>query len=523
MSRRTSLKDPEDFTEDTRDELVAEKPKLRRIALGDFLAVLSLLAIVVASIVVIVTTFVGINRKWDWFPSRVDIVRSGLASLTVPVLSTILRLLSQRYLYARLSHKGLRSRRVANFNNWTVAEFISQIFALRFEPLGALFLAIWLLAAATGFTVRDSSTVDHVVLHNFPVPLPYGSLDPGEMWLVRAASDEISELAELFSIDAMGTSGYIEMIGSYEGTVYYPYQYLNGSFTSTEAIFNALQVNISQPQSIPSSAYKLHCTEVYGSSTEFWSLSNTTTGLSFIHSVKDGDGYNYTQVDSTAIGLGGKLSYYAYNHQLSYFQANGTTWPLTMSNKEWASQLMEVVCTTYLDDGILADAYTLLELAIRIHKRYPPRSYNDNITETVWSTVMGTALGGFINAKWTENVNWNSTSSTHVIVDLETPDIALKARYGIYILIANTAVAIVLLLALWGLLRASPLNRDFLDSTRLLLSPLDDRQLFNASLDETILKLEDPYLQVVSSHRLRVTLKSAKEKIEKDSVPPLVV
>ncbi|KAG8805158.1 hypothetical protein FRC17_005699 [Serendipita sp. 399] len=431
-------------------------PRARRMALGDFLAVLSLLAMVVASTVVIVAAFVGMKRNWTSTPEFVDLLKSGLASLTVPVLSTSLRLLSQRYIYARISNKGLRSRQVAHFSNWTVAEFISQIFGLRFEPLGVLLLAIWVLGVATGLTVGDTPGYDHPYQHDAPVHLPFGSLDPGQASLVASTSNTINILASLLKNQTVTSRGYVSMTKTYAGPVYYPPLDAKGIFYNSPAFFNGFQVEVSYPESIPSSASKLNCTSEYGSSTEFWLLDSTTTMLSFIH--VEGSS-NYTQVDSTAVLLGGVLSVFSYydgvrgpDQYSGFFHANGTTYPLTMKDDKWAVQMMEIVCSTVVEDTVFSPSKTLLGFAI------------------------GTIQRATLSANMTK-------------------------------------------------------EQDFMDSTRLLLGPLNDRQLFNATLDQTIIKLENPYLQVVSDHQLLVTIaKSTKKKDEnstkekgEDLVPPLQV
>ncbi|KAG8817756.1 hypothetical protein FRC17_011107 [Serendipita sp. 399] len=527
-----SLKDLEKVTEATPDEESGvERTKGRWMAIGDILAILSLLAIVTVSIAVILTTFVATKRKWDYLPYQIELAKAGLAPLTGLVLSTILRLLSQRYVYAKLSNRGLRSRRVAHFNNWTVPEFLNQIFTLKFEPLGALLLVIWLLAVATGLTVRDSLTVDHPTLHDYSVSLPSGPLDPGESSLVIKTFSSIDFLSSAIVTGGEGSLGYIDMADAYDGQVFYPPLDLNGSFYSDAAFLNGLQVNVSHPLSVPSSAYKLDCAQAYGSSTEIWSLSNTTKSISFIHAVQVEGGFNYTQVDATAIGLSGLLVFHSWDYGSSFFQKNGTVWSLEMNDNRWAAQLMDVVCSTVLSDSVSTLGRTLFDLGTAINQRYS--SGGDKSPEKAWASAMGTAIGAFSAVKWGSaptNTTNNGPPPT-IKVDLQVPGTIVIASYGIYVLVANTIVSIGLLFALWRLFRASPLDKDFMDPTRLLLGPLNDRQLFNATLDQTIVKLENPYLQVVSDHQLLVTTtKSPKKKGEdstkekgEDSIPPLIV
>ncbi|KAG8825312.1 hypothetical protein FRC17_008739 [Serendipita sp. 399] len=532
-----SLKDLEKITEATPDEeLGVERTKGRWMAIGDFLAILSLLAIVVVSIAVILTTFVAAKRKWEFFPSAIPIAKAGLASLTIPVLSTILRLLSQRYVYARLSNRGLRSQRVAHFNNWTVAEFLSQIFTLKFEPLGALLLVIWILGLVTGVTVRDSSVLDYIIIHDKPVALPSGPLDPGESSLVTNTSKSIKSLVSAFANGATYSLGYIDMQDAYNIRVFYPplSSVVNGGFFSEAAFLNAIQVNVSHPLSVPSSAYKLNCTQAYGSSTEIWSLSNTTESLSFIHAVQVEGQFNYSQVDARAIVLGGTLAYRGESGN-SWFQKNGTSWFLEMNENKWAAQLMDVVCSTVLNDSDDLGR-NLFDFGFTISHWY--QFEEDQYPEKAWSIAMGTAIGAFSSVKWrsdpdnlTNSINTANGPPPTIKVDLQLLESVVVATRWIYVLVANTTVSIGLLFALWRLFRASPLDKDFMDSTRLLLGPLNDRQLFNATLDQTIVKLENPYLQVVSAQQLLVTttkstkkkgVNSTKEKGE-DSVPPLIV
>jgi hypothetical protein len=70
------------------------------------------------------------------------------------------------------------------------------------------------------------------------------------------------------------------------------------------------------------------------------------------------------------------------------------------------------------------------------------------------------------------------------------------AQYGIYILILNIIVSLVMLIVVVKLRLASHLGPDFINSTRLLLDPLKKPELFNASLKTTMDALADPYMSV---------------------------
>ena len=70
------------------------------------------------------------------------------------------------------------------------------------------------------------------------------------------------------------------------------------------------------------------------------------------------------------------------------------------------------------------------------------------------------------------------------------------AQYGIYVLIFNIIVSLVMLIVVVKLRLASHLGPDFIDSTRLLLNPLKKPELFNASLKTTVDALADPYMSV---------------------------
>ncbi|KAG8806772.1 hypothetical protein FRC17_004818 [Serendipita sp. 399] len=500
-------------------DLSLEKTNHRRIAVGELLVILSLLGLVVASIVVIILIFAGASRRWEYIPSAVTILQTGIAALALPVMSAVLRLLAQRYVYARICDKGLRSRRIANFNNWSITEVLGQIMAARLEPLGALLLTIWLLSLATGFTVRESAKLAPLFSRGVSVPLPVGPLD--RQWgdsfhdsLVPVTSGTISSLASAISTETEGFLGYINVTNAYAGSVYYPPVKVFGSFAAP-AYLNGLQVEVSHLESVPSPASMLNCTRMYGNLGVFWLLRNTTTTLSFVYGPEEHSN-ELVRVDSTAVVLAGCLSVQRTGpHPYAHFEANGTTMPLVMNAQEWASEFLDIVCSAGLAKTIYTYDGTMRSFGYGVNQRDMYDKNSGLVSQKqLWSTIMGTVMGAY-----SANTYNSPAESEQILADMTMNTKFLAPTYGAYVLIANTLISVVLLCVVSSLFRASPLNRDFLDSTRLLLSPLEDPELFNATLDATIRKLEDPHVQVVSSHQLLV---SRSKKVDA-SAPSLIV
>ncbi|KAG8806773.1 hypothetical protein FRC17_004819 [Serendipita sp. 399] len=174
---------------------------------------------------------------------------------------------------------------------------------------------------------------------------------------------------------------------------------------------------------------------------------------------------------------------------------------------------MDIVCNTVLIKTIYS-LRNLKDFGYGVNQRDMYDTNSGVVSQQqVWTTVMGTVIGAYSINKYSSMVD-----SPKIYVDAVSASVFLVPTYATYILIVNTVVLVVLLLALWRLLNASPLHRDFMDPTRLLLGPLADVQLFNASLDETIRKLDNPHLQVTSSQQLLLT--GSKDG---DNPPPLSV
>ncbi|KAG9051957.1 hypothetical protein FS842_010766 [Serendipita sp. 407] len=484
----------------------------RWIALTDLLTIISLTGIVAVSMIVLVLILIGYLDQWESIPSAVTYLQTGIAGLMLPVLSNALRLLGQRYVYAKLCGKGLPSRRIAIYSDCSVGNLTSTLFTDRTEPLVTILLLVWLLGLATSFTVRDSAKMAPLFVRGVPVALPVGPLDSNTFFSIQGSlapitSATISSLASAIANRIEGTLGYINVTNAYVGSVYYPPLLPRatssiGSFDAP-ARLNGLQVSLTSLESRPSSATYLECTQLAAGVASLWPgagspsiylVEATTNVLSFAYPVSG----KWTQVDSAAVILGGRLSVQTFAPRpYAQFRANGTTWPLNMRDTKWATELMDVLCNTTVVETPYSGG-PILRLALGINQR-DTLNLNPWATsnEMLWSTTMGTIMGAYSINKFN-----NPARSPFIYVDMDTERQALVPTYATCVLLASSLISLALLFAVCRLFNASPLDRDFMDPTRLLLSPLEERQLFNAPLDETMRHMNDPHVRVTRSQLL---------------------
>ncbi|KAG8821818.1 hypothetical protein FRC17_009728 [Serendipita sp. 399] len=528
----------------------------RWIALADILTISGLIGLTLVSIITIVFTFIGYVDKWGSIPSAMTYLQTAIASLLLPIVSNALNLLGKRYVYAKIWDKGLRSRRIAIYSDCSVGNLSTQLTTARPEPLVVFILLVWSLGLATSLTVRESAKMVPLARKGVAVRLPVGSLDPEPLvpiydTLVPITSATISSLASALASRVEGSLGYINVTNAYAGSVYYPpllplssapassipniYNSSRnneeplGSFDTPDARLNGFKLNVSETTSIPSSAIDYNCTQKGAGFVSIWLVRATPNILSIAYTLwKD----QWIVVEATPVILGGRLiaqrSMMAYGEvsradssttTTSYtrFEANGTTWPLEMSDERWALQMMEIICTTTVVETAYSIGGSLLSMAYGINQRdrtssdlawKDGESGGENVeswrvqeTERIWSTLLGTVVGAYSRNKF------NSHGGSPVVyVDMQDAERrTLVPTYATYILVANTLVCLAVLFFTCKLFSASPLDRDFMDPTRLLLKPLEDEELFNASLDETIRILEDPHIRVSSSKRLLIT------------------
>ncbi|KAG8817618.1 hypothetical protein FRC17_011154 [Serendipita sp. 399] len=528
----------------------------RWIALADILTISGLTGLTSVSIITIVFTFIGYVDQWEGIPSAMTYLQTAIASLLLPIVSNALNLLGKRYVYAKIWDKGLRSRRIAIYSDCSVGNLSTQLTTARPEPLVVFILLVWSLGLATSLTVRESAKMVPLARKGVAVRLPVGSLDPEPLvpihdTLVPITSATISSLASALANRVEGSFGYINVTNAYAGSVYYPpllpltsapassipniYNSSRnneeplGSFDTPEARLNGFKINVLEATSIPSSAIDYNCTQKGAGFVSIWLVRATPNMLSLAYTLwKD----QWIVVEATPVILGGRLiaqrsimafdesSRAAASTTTSYtrFEANGTTWPLEMSDERWALQMMEIICTTTVVETAYSVGGSLLSLAYGINQRDRTSSSDlawkdgesggENVeswrvqeTERIWSTLLGTVVGAYSRNKF------NSHGGSPVVyVDMQDAERrTLVPTYATYILVANTLVCLTVLSLICRLFSASPLDRDFMDPTRLLLKPLEDEELFNASLDEIIRILEDPHVRVSSSKRLFIT------------------
>ncbi|KAF9218927.1 hypothetical protein BS17DRAFT_790370 [Gyrodon lividus] len=479
----------------------------------DALILLSSLLLILASIALLVLIFVFHALEFGHVPEGVQALQRAISALSLTITSAVVMLIGKRYMFSKLSSTGIRSHRIALYSNATIGNITGQFLRFRFESLSLGLLLAWIMALATGVTVNNA-----VRLAPFEgglyLGLPVGSLDPTNLFgdntsLVGPASAMVDYVVSSLVSGVDGVVGLINITsaqttgGEPMGSIYYPPLpdfALYGTF-QTPAVLNAFQIAVDQPASVPSTAQKLNCTAAYGnSSPDLWFSGADTQSFSIIIGMNSTQKAFYYQFTSTAIVMGGTLSA---QRQYTDFALNGTTWSLTMSDTQWASQIVDVICSTVTPSAGDYGGTSLLDFAYWINERdMYQTNYGNLSTEMAWTTVLGTVVGAYSASKF-------PMAPLDYVVDIHVTnynDMRLTPYYGVYVLIVNTVILIILLFAAWRLNKGSDLGTDFMDPTRLLLDSLTKPELFKASLETTVAALGDPYVVVTEENQLLVKL-----------------
>jgi hypothetical protein len=238
--------------------------------------------------------------------------------------------------------------------------------------------------------------------------------------------------------------------------------------------------------SVPSTARNLTCVpSVTGTPLGLWSDWSDNQTLSII-ATDPSDPSSIFWFNATAIIMGGTLSS---TGNYTEFALNGTSWPNVMPvDNQWAEDITSLICNTTFSPVGTCIGSSFSDFASLLNTDF--ESTDGDGPYTHWSTVLSMALGAYSSAMYP------FIGAPVLDVPVVQYGAQFKWQYGIYILILNIIVSLVMLIVVVELRLASHLGPDFINSTRLLLDPLKKPELFNASLKTTMDTLADPSMLV---------------------------
>ncbi|KIJ60154.1 hypothetical protein HYDPIDRAFT_43552 [Hydnomerulius pinastri MD-312] len=477
---------------------------------ADTFILLSSLLLTLASIALVVLIFVGHALEWDYIPEGMQVLQRAISALSLSVTSALVVLFGKRYVFSKLSTDGIRSQRIALYSNATIGSLIGAFLRFRVELLSIALLAVWALGLATGITVNNSVRLAPLESDLY-IGLPVGSLDPKDIIgdstsLVGQASARLDYVVSSLVSGVDGVVGLVNVTGAKTttgdpmGSIYYPPLpafTIFGEFV-TPGILNSFQISVDQPTSVPSTAQKYNCTQAYGvTGPDIWMANANTQSFTIIIG-NTATPETFYQFTATAIVMGGTISAH---REYTEFALNGTTWSLTMSDNQWASQIMDMICNTVTPNAGDYGGTSLLDFAYWLNERDMYDTNSGEVSdEMLWTSVLGAAVGAYSAAKWPEAaMNYNVVTQAAFYSYMR-----LTPYYGVYVLIIDIVASIAMLFVAWRLRKASDLRSDFMNPTRLLLDPLTKPGLFNAPLQTTVNAVGDPYLLVTQNKELLI-------------------
>lgn len=439
-----------------------------------------------------------------------SILQRVISALSAAITSAVIMVAGKRYVLFKLARGGLRSRRVAVYSNASIGNLASYTLSHGAElPLLGL-LAVGVLALVTGLTVNSSwemgsrsSTVD--------IAVPFGPLNaatPGSSWVIPASEQLIFVMSSLCS-GVAGTVGLINVTSANiatdypMGIIYYPptpYSPKNLGF-SLSTTMNGFNISMEQLSLVPSTAQNLTCVPSANAAIELWSDGSDDQTLSIIvvDSPSNSDSELIFRFNATAIIMGGTLTS---SGNYTEFALNGTSWPNVMpTGNQWAQDITNLICNTS-SPSISYCFGSFWDFADYLNT--PSTANSDQYG--YWSTILSMALGAYSFAMY-------PYIGEHVAqVPCTQYGVQFMSNYGVYILILNIVVSVIMLIIVVKLRLASHLGADFINPTRLLLDPLQKPELFNASLKTTVDVLADPYMLVEDSAFLLAEQKSTERR-----------
>ncbi|KAF8555223.1 hypothetical protein OG21DRAFT_1484008 [Imleria badia] len=464
---------------------------------ADFFILLCSFLLIAASIVLVALVFntQATSNGWNPIPGKtLSILQRAISSLSVTITSAVIVVAGKRYVLFKLAREGLRSRRVAVYSNPSIGNLASYLVSHGAEfPLLGL-SAVWGLALATSLTVGDSWEMA-AVTNGMPTSVPFGPLNPATPGSssLASASEQLTFVMSSVCSNVVGTVGLVNISSAGiptdqpMGIIYYPplpYSLPNIGFSFSNTM-NGFNISMEQLPSVPSTARNLTCVpSATNTPLDLWSDGSDDQTLSII-ATSPSNSSSIFRFNATSIIMGGTLSS---TDNYTEFALNGTSWPNVMPvDSQWAQDITSLICnTTSPSVGMCEGSFSDFASLLNTHSG----SSNGDGPYTHWSTMLNMALGAYTSPMYPSIGGFLSA------VPIAQYGSLFTAQYGIYILILNIIMSLIMLYVVVRLRLASHLGADFMNSTRLLLDPLKKPELFDASLKTTVEALEDPFMLV---------------------------
>ena len=489
---------------------------------ADLFVLLCSFLLTTASIVLVALIFyVQATFNLGPVPSgALSILQRAISTLSVTITSAVIMVAGKRYVLFKLAGGGICSRKVAVYSYPSIGNLAHYLVCHGFElPLLAL-SAVWALGLATGLTIGDAWAMVPVVQW-MPVGVPFGPFDiaplaPGS--LLVSASGLLSYAMASVCSGVSGIVGLIEMGGTQlasggpMGVLFYPPLpgYIPNSDFSLSTPLNGFNISVEPLSSIPPTARNLTCVNSTGfgfGTGQLWYEGGDNQTLSIITTFPDSQ--SLYRLNASAIVLSGTLRS---TSSATEFAPDGETWPNVMSNDRWAQDIVSLVCNaTYPAAGSCIGGASLFDFAYTLNAEYYALDVLGTDSPTAvgiyWSTALGMAMGAYSFAMLA------AVDSVMPIVPVTRNDVLqFTPCYGVYVLILNVVVSVAMLVVVVRLRMASRLGADFMNGTRLLLDPLKNPELFNASLDTTVNALANPYMLVSEESKFLLAKQASSEK-----------
>lgn len=487
---------------------------------ADLLVLLSSFLLTTASIALVAVIFhIQTTSEQDPLPSEtLSILQRAISALSITATSAVIMVVGKRYTLFKLTRGGIRTRRVAVYSRPSIAIIVHHLVCHGLELPLLSFSAVWVLGLVTGLTVNDAwAMVPAVRLMH--VAVPFGPFDapvaPGS--LLVPAFGQLNYVMGSVCSGVAGTVGLVDIIGGAQlasggptSVLFYPPLPFSSSNTefSLSVPLNGFNISMESLFSIPPTAQNLTCVNstASGFSTgQLWYEGDDNQTLSIIATLPNSQ--SLYRFNASAIILGGTLQS---TDNAIEFVPNRTTWPNVMSSDRWAQDIASLVCnaTCPIAGGCVGGS-SLLDFVIMFSADYSAFDTDPSMAAGMyWSTALSMAMGAYSAAALPPN-----NTSPELVASITFNDsLQFTPSFGVYVLIANIVVSAIMLVVAVRLRMASRLGGDFINATRLLLDPLKNPELFNASLDAAIDALANPYMLVREDSEFLLEEQPSSEK-----------